>query len=444
MVQSSNEVIKRWLSVFNKCSYNNEMLGILSFHLIFGQVVFPARIYKQGIREDPRVNMFYMQDSGSGKTTALDLCVYVEKKLGFNVIDNISKLSDAYLVGSYTEGKNKKDIKKLHGKLKDIDILHVDEGEILFKGGDYNKNLVNILNAAANTYLSAGNKVVVGYKGSLMGGEISFYPHCSVGITTYEPEAISKGLLRKGLFQRYFFYPRQLTIEDRILNSRIDAQNVGKKFDYRRAVEPVISELLEIKDYVDSHGEIDISFDKVRPLLTQCIDILYNKIKHIPPEIGRVLGEFISRYNTKYYVLCLHHALLSKRFEINKDDVYYANSILMDMFEKQLNFIEGKHSTYKEISRRYVDFSVLVKAFERTKIKDARTARAMGVQIGYAPKTELLRTYAELLGVSAATARKKYIELCKTKRFSDAIVEESGFKFNRRFVKIYTLNGGGA
>jgi hypothetical protein len=405
--------------------------------MIIGQVLRPLAIYKQGIREDPRINYFYMQNSGSGKTTPLDMIVYLENKLNFHVIDNLTKLSDAYLTGSYAEvGKGKmKEVKKLTGVLEEADIIHFDEGETLLHGADFNKFLHTILDAVANPLGTVGNKVKIGLKGTLESEEeIEFQPHASTASTSYYPRNIKQYVVRKGLFQRYIFYPRTLTLEERRRNALEDVQNVGKRYDWRPEIDELAERISEVRDFIDEHREVDVNYDEVRPLLTQYISSLYSSIETMTEESRELACEFLARYNQKYYSLSMHHALLNGRTVVLKEDVHYADGILRELMQRQLVFLEEMYSTSKQIMLEQVNYSLIKRVYEKVRY-NGEMSKNLGLEEGYADKSVVIREIMRERGVTEPTAYTVWNTVFRSDRYRP-LLKEVRSRFNKVYVKI--------
>jgi hypothetical protein len=351
---NKNDLMKQWFDTFESFSYNNPFYNIISLHVILGQLLKDIKIYKGSSREDARASQFYMQEASSGKSRPLDFLVSVAKQLGLNVISNFTKVSDTYLGGSYSETEDEEGRKKLkifYGKLNDVDLIYWDEGETLFYQTEFSKFTLNLFDTALNPLGSVSNEVRIGLKAGLQEGEIVYNPHCSLSITSYEPENLKRMLVRKGFFQRIFFYPREMSLDLRLLNARKDAELVGSKVDWEEISMHIANELHNIRDTAKSHSEIVIKFEHVVPYINQFMEKFFNTVRDAPEDTQRIMGEFISRYQSKIYTLAIHKMFLDERTEINKDDIIYAFHIINDMFEKQLIFLEQMFPSkrYKEI-----------------------------------------------------------------------------------------------
>ena len=66
-----NEVLSGYLGHFREVSINNEIPGLLSFFFVQGQCALPyVRIPIGASNIDPRVNVFWIQDTRTGKSVA--------------------------------------------------------------------------------------------------------------------------------------------------------------------------------------------------------------------------------------------------------------------------------------------------------------------------------------------------------------------------------------
>ena len=72
-------ILKGYLDHFNQVSKNNEIPGLLSFFFILGQAsVGSVRIPVGGSNLDPRVSVFWIQDTRTGKSASYQI---IEKVL---------------------------------------------------------------------------------------------------------------------------------------------------------------------------------------------------------------------------------------------------------------------------------------------------------------------------------------------------------------------------
>ena len=86
-VQKS-DVLKGYLEHFREKSIDNEVPGLLSFFFIQGQCALPYVRIPIGARcEDPRVNVFWVQSTRTGKSVAYQTIQEVMAGAGLECVD---------------------------------------------------------------------------------------------------------------------------------------------------------------------------------------------------------------------------------------------------------------------------------------------------------------------------------------------------------------------
>ena len=98
-----NKVLSGYLEHFREVSINNEIPGLLSFFFMQGQCALPyVRIPIGGSNIDPRVSVFWIQDTRTGKSVAYEIIESTMSQAGLQCVD-YSTGTDAALVGSFTQ-----------------------------------------------------------------------------------------------------------------------------------------------------------------------------------------------------------------------------------------------------------------------------------------------------------------------------------------------------
>ena len=144
-------ILKGYLEHFKQVSINNEIPGLLSFFFILGQVAIPyVRIPVKGSNLDPRVNMFWIQSTRTGKSAAYQIIERILKGAGLESVDYNSG-NDAALVGTLIpdpEDENNTIVRE--GILGGRKGLNFDEGSVILKSGQHNENTTLFLQSALN------------------------------------------------------------------------------------------------------------------------------------------------------------------------------------------------------------------------------------------------------------------------------------------------------
>ena len=92
-IQEKN-FVESFSFAFENFSYNNQLFGRLCAHVLLGQVLKNVRIYFGPIFIDPRVSLFFIQPSGTGKSTPWTFIKEVGTRVGLK-LDDIDDATDA-------------------------------------------------------------------------------------------------------------------------------------------------------------------------------------------------------------------------------------------------------------------------------------------------------------------------------------------------------------
>ena len=138
-------ILGGYLEHYNQVSRNNEIPGLISFFFIQGQGAIPyVRIPVGGSNIDPRVSMFWIQGTRTGKSASYQVIEQVMKAAGLDSVDYNSG-NDAALVGTLVPDPDDEDRQNpamitRPGILAGRKGLNFDEGSVLLKGGQHNEN----------------------------------------------------------------------------------------------------------------------------------------------------------------------------------------------------------------------------------------------------------------------------------------------------------------
>jgi len=203
-----NKVLKAYLEHFRQVSKNNEIPGLLSFFFIQGQIALPyLRIPVGGGTLDPRVNVFWIQDTRTGKSVAFEIIQKTLQKAGIQSVDYTTG-TDAAMVGSFIKNGEGGHTAKA-GVLAGPKAMNFDEGSIILKPNSHSEETVLYLQSALNS-AGTGRNILTKH---LANGTITIQSLVSLWITTFPPDGIKEYVLDKGIFQRVLLYWRDWTIE---------------------------------------------------------------------------------------------------------------------------------------------------------------------------------------------------------------------------------------
>ena len=208
-------ILRGYLEHFSQVSKNNEIPGLISFFYILGQASIPyVRIPIDGSNLDPRVSIFWIQDTRTGKSAAYQMIENVLLGAGLNSADYNSG-NDAALVGTLIpdpdfEG-NPRDAPQVAraGLLAGRKGVNFDEGSVVLKSGQHNESTTLFLQSALNS-AGTGRNILTKH---MARDTFTIKSEVSLWITTYPPKGIKEHVLDKGIFQRVLTYWRHWSLE---------------------------------------------------------------------------------------------------------------------------------------------------------------------------------------------------------------------------------------
>tara|TARA_Y100000310_G_scaffold267782_1_gene280010 strand:+ start:32269 stop:33876 length:1608 start_codon:yes stop_codon:yes gene_type:complete len=367
-------IYSKWKWLFSQVSFNNEVFGQTLLHVLIGQMLSHHRILLEaGEWLDFRVNVFAIQDAGSGKGTGLSFLRKVVKHLKKTIrVETPTGDKDATIslkmnkaTGSMTESHLLNDWKKIKGKyveevkeglVTQSDIVFYEEARILVQPGKFNENLQDIwitimepIGSDKNLY----NKGLLEYdnpcptKGT-----------CSLVATTRPLEGIKSYILYTGLPQRTLFIPRQLSSEERKeMNKKSSLSSIrGEDSKFDGEFNNLVRDLQRVCN------KAWVNYIEVKPQdRDEIVGMLNNKIEEFTnfvienvnqPELKNILHDFVSRYRNHMIVLMHHAAVLREDNKIKKEDVEYASGFLKRCFHFLVSWLETTLIEDKDVKER--------------------------------------------------------------------------------------------
>ncbi|MCX6771475.1 MAG: hypothetical protein NTX79_05465 [Candidatus Micrarchaeota archaeon] len=198
-----------WLQYYSKSVWGNEHLALPLFVQMLGIVLGKrnVRLHYQGRYNYPRIHLFFIQQSGSGKGEAMKTTRSMLRHLGARG-EYIAKTTDAALLGTIKPLPGG-EIEIIVGLLGSEDYLFWDEGSILLKSSPHSENLQD------NLQMATDDEGIITKVLAL--GKLSYQSHTAICAGSYMESHINTALLEKGLFQRmllvYRIVPEQETID---------------------------------------------------------------------------------------------------------------------------------------------------------------------------------------------------------------------------------------
>lgn len=351
--KSTSRFLDKFTETFGLYSFGNSTYGRLAAHILLGLAVKKCKIYSGPIYVDPRVSLFVIQPSATGKSTPWGLISKVAKEAGIDV-DDVDEATDAALIGTIEQeeildeetGTKKTVYNKVMGKLATAELLHFDEGSMLMERSSHSAHAMTWFQKALNPLGSEQSKCT---KKLAHGDQIEFYPSCSLLITSHPLTGVLETILNKGFFQRIILYPRDVPIVER---QGVEYQRV-EKLGTRTFTEPDIKSLGQVLQEIrGKYSEVDASFNpNIRPVMKAKIKAFYEIIKNAHPKVKEIMATFIPRYDNYLAILAFHHMCDRNGNKVEIEDVNYAFSVLYLLFKDLMVWVEEMSDFYKLSSK---------------------------------------------------------------------------------------------
>ena len=361
-----NDVLKGYLEHYRQVSMNNEIPGLLSFLFIQGQAALPyVRIPIGASNIDPRVNVFWIQGTRTGKSVAFEIVQKTMEQANLECLD-YSTGTDAALVGSFVrENKDSPPIPR-DGVLSGRKGMNFDEGSILLKPSKFSENTVLFLQSALNS-AGTGRNILTKH---LADGTITIESQVSLWITTFPPSDIKDYVLEKGIFQRVLLYWRDWTMDMKrdVSNRLADAVYSNPKYTmkYDEVVQYFIDLDKRLKKRVCNLNDISIpEWDDAelgqqeewtmnvmrkmfsispdyRPALKSAISDYYDLLGHMDVKKQDVCSSFIMGLQNYTNIIAHHMAILEGKWVVTGIHVDMAKEILFDLYQNLIHWLESK------------------------------------------------------------------------------------------------------
>jgi len=427
-------IVKAYLEHFERTSMDNSIPGLISFFFVQGQIaVRYVRLPTGDSYNDPRVHVFWIQPSRSGKSIAWNFIGDILSKVDIPHTMYTTG-TDAGLVGSWDivesgEGKDKTyDKVKKEGLLAGRKALNFDEGSIILNPGKFSQETVLYLQSACNPVGTENNKLVKHMKDGVIENESLV----SMWITTYPPKGVKEYVLTRGIFQRVLLYWGDWDMEQRKKVSQMRLSTFFKKpdkasmskqdlYDYfidlnKRLRDRVLS-LTETSftewDAMDREDqewlvqscmwEAFTADENYVAALHAAADDIYDLVENMDPSLSEVVASFTPGIENYLGIFSLHIAMLDKSWVVKAEYVDMAHEILYDLFRNLITWLED-------------EVDVGMKASEKAHYKEAwqQSYKKCGQYEldGRGPewrrKSVVIKTYMAAKGVSKATADRHW------------------------------------
>jgi hypothetical protein len=418
--------LRGYLEHFNMFSRNNEIPGLLSFFFILGQAAIPyVRIPVGGSNLDPRVSMFWIQDTRTGKSAAYEVIERVLLEAGLNSMDYNSG-NDAALVGTLvpdpdSEDQRNPDMIVRPGILAGRKGLNFDEGSIILKTGQHNENTTLFLQSALNSAGTGRNELTK----HMARDTFSVKSEVSLWITTFPPKGIKEHVLDKGIFQRVLTYWRHWTLDmKRQINYELadavhDDSEPEMPFDevvqfftdLQKRLKRRILDLADIPPMEwdemseDDQEQVVMGLmkrtftidDSYRPALYMAIDEYYSIVEPLGPDKQGICSSFVMGLQNYTNILAHHMAMIEGVWVVRGDHVDMAREILYDLYGNLIQWLESEVNIGAGASEKKKMQDFWRKSFEQCELFDFDDTRGQG----WAKKSEVMEAFGKMANYSS-------------------------------------------
>ena len=425
------DTLEAYLHHFSQTSMKNEIPGLLSFFFIQGQSLLPyVRIPTGDTHLDPRVHVFWIQPSRTGKSVAWNFIgdVMKEAELDYELY---STGTDAGLIGSnkpVLDENNKPtgETEKIDGLLSGKKGLNVDEGSIILNPGKHSQETVLYLQTACNAVGSGGNILTKPMKGDIIKCESLV----SLWITTYPPKCVKEYVLTKGIFQRVLLYWSHWDMDMRQEVSNTRLGTFWKKpietdltkddiYDYFKDTEKRVRDrLLNFAELTftqwtemnrEEQEEIAQQYmwdmfsadDDYETALYQASDEVFDLLRNMSASMSEIVASFTPAIENYLAIISLHMAVLDKKWTITAQHVDMAFDILLDLFKNLISWLEDSVEINSNKSKENKIQEDFVKVYD-----ECTGYEIVGHGDGWKRQSSFEAQYMSMTGVSKSTVRR--------------------------------------
>ncbi len=435
-------MMKEYLERFRTTSFFNEVPGLISFFYLQGQALVDyTRIPVWASALDPRIHVFWIQATRSGKSIAWEFTGEVADLAGLD-IDMFTSGTDSALIGSIdsvSDGDGGYDLVQNEGLLGGKKCLNFDEGSILLQSNpkQFFSEVILYLQQAMNPVGSHSNTLTKHMKN----GTVETESRVSFWITSFPPSGVKEYVLTKGLFQRVLllYRPwsddmRQMVSERRMSgvfkNKLTEVQSLDDIAQhFIRIREKTEARLLNCVDMTQQEWEelspagkedvaracmhdmfnVDPSFE---PQLMASTEEYYTLVRGMEKHLSDVVCSFIPNILNYTIVFATHIALMrverddipfDGEWKVTGDDVEMATEVLYDIYEQLVLWLESEVEVGAKAAEKIARKDEWLNAF-----KVCKQTEIEGKGEGWVLKNDMFDRYANQLGKSKPTVYKRF------------------------------------
>jgi|TARA_B100001094_G_scaffold333091_1_gene408499 hypothetical protein len=430
-------IFQGYLEHFRETSIDNDIPGMLSFFFLQGQAAVPfVRIPWGPSHLDPRVHVFWIQPSRTGKSVAWEFVGDVARDSSIPT-DMYTTGTDAALIGGWEESEDEhgEKIQTLkEGLLNGRKALNFDEGSIILSPNKHSQETVLYLQSACNPVGSNNNTLVKHTKA----GRIETESLVSMWITTFPPKGVKDYVLTKGIFQRVLLYWAEWNTEKRMNVSMLRMNSAFKKMpkvsvNYNQITDYFNNLTKRLRDRLLNLSEIPFTEWESMPRAQQeeliqnhmhemfsaddtfynaCYDAIedyYTLLNGLAPGISEVVASFMPAVENYTVIFATHMAMIEGVWEVTGDHVDMAKDILYDLTKNLILWLEDEVEVgFKktEVSEYRNKFTL---SYQNTDAVDFEDGRGQG----WRRKEAMLRVYEKQANVTRGTAWNHFSKYAK-------------------------------
>ena len=435
-------IVKDYLERFRTTSFFNEVPGLISFFYLQGQTVADeVRIPVWASALDPRVHVFWIQATRSGKSIAWEFTGEVAKLANIES-DMFTSGTDSALIGSIDSIPDDEGgyitVEK-PGLLAGKKCLNFDEGSILLQANpkQFFSEVILYLQQAMNPIGSHSNTLTKHMKN----GKVETESRVSFWITSFPPAGVKEYVLTKGLFQRVLILYRPWSDDMRQMVSERRMSGVFKnKLTEVKSLDDIAQHFIQLREKVRSrllikanltHEEwgslgpaqkeevartmMDEMFSPspdFEPQLMASVDAYYTLVRGMDKHMSDVVCSFIPNVLSYTVVFATHIAMLrimrdnihiEDEWFVTGDDIEMATEIIYDIYEQLVLWLESEVEVGAKAAEKMARIEGWMKAY-----KTCKPVEIEGRGEGWVLKSEMMSRYQSQQGRSQTATYERF------------------------------------
>ena len=426
-------IIEDYVERFGLTSFNNDLPALLSFFYVNGQVVVDSvRVPIWASMLDPRIHVFWIQPTRTGKTIAWEFISEVLEAAGVETVGYAST-TDAGLIGTVYEEKDGNNVNTItkEGALGGKKALNFDEGSVLLQGNKnaHSSETILYLQQAMNPIGSKSNILTK----PMAKGTVETQSSASLWITTYPPQGVKDIVLTKGLFQRVLLFVVHWDDDDRkevslrrmsgafknVMNTAVSTEDLGAHFlEVKSRCMVRMLELAEVTqeewDQMTRYEQFDVAelvryemFSTDREwdaTLQDCVDEFYGLLVGLPQNMKELVASFMPNIENHLILFATHLALTEGVWEVRGEHLEMSLEIIYDLYSNLISWLETDVEMGQARKKKMATLASWRKSYEAC----AKVDLGDRYGDGWVSKTKLFKQYMKREEMSQSGTYKKY------------------------------------